>query len=93
MTDIPMITGFFAYPSEPSISEIIQGAVCSVNRSKQVYIKTWEQCRVAGKVIIDELCREIDQGALFCADLTTLNANVMFELGYAIGKKKRIWAH
>ena len=91
MTDVQIITGFFAYPSEPSISEVIQAAVYGVNRSKQVYIKTWEQCRVAGKVIIDELCKEIDQAQLFCADLTTLNANVMFELGYAIGKNKRVW--
>ncbi len=27
----------------------------------------------------------------FCADLTGINANVLFELGYAIAKNKRIW--
>ncbi len=74
-----------------SISEIVHTAIDEVNRRKQVFIKTWEQCRVGGKVIIQELCREIAAADLFCADLTGMNANVMFELGYAIAKNKRIW--
>jgi hypothetical protein len=74
-----------------SIGEIVHTAIEEVNRSKQVFIKTWEQCRVGGKVIIQELCREIATADLFCADLTGMNANVMFELGYAIAKNKRIW--
>lgn len=91
MADISLVTGFFAYPCEPAISEAIQEALHQVNRSKQVFIKTWEQCRTGGKVIVDELCSQIDLASLFCADLTGMNANVMFELGYAIGKDKRVW--
>lgn len=92
MNEFTIPTGFFAYPSTPeSISEIVHTAVEEVNRKKQVFIKTWEQCRVGGKVIIHELCREIAVANLFCADLTGMNANVMFELGYAIAKNKRIW--
>jgi hypothetical protein len=75
-------TGFFAYPSTPeSIIEIIHTAVEDINRGKQVFIKRWDQCRVGGKVIIQELCQEIAAADLFCADLTGMNANVMFELG------------
>src|SRR5678816_1671645 len=85
-------TGFFAYPSSPkTISESIQAAVSNINKSGLIHIKVWEDCRVGGKVIVDEVCREIAQADLFCADLTHLNANVMFELGYAIAKNKRIW--
>lgn len=43
------------------------------------------------KTIINEICLAIDSAQIFCADLTTLNPNVMFELGYAIGRNKRIW--
>lgn len=32
-----------------------------------------------------------DFSQLFCADLTHFNPNVLFELGYAIARKKRIW--
>jgi hypothetical protein len=84
--------GFFAYPSNPkTISETICAAVASLNKSSVIHIKVWEDCRVGGKVIVDEICREIAQADLFCADLTHLNPNVMFELGYAIAKNKRVW--
>ena len=40
---------------------------------------------------MQEICTEIDAADLFCADLTGINPNVMFELGYAIARNKRIW--
>ncbi len=82
---------FFAYPSKPEIAETIRNGVTTVNQMGVVQIKTWENCKVGGKFIINEICREIDESQLFCADLTTLNHNVMFELGYAIARNKRIW--
>lgn len=92
MNSIGIPTGFYAYPSSPeSITEIVHAGVDHINRSKQVFIKTWEQCRIGGKIIIQELCREISATDLFCADLTGMNANVMFELGYAIARNKRVW--
>jgi len=85
-------TGFFAYPSSPStIPEVISTAVRGLNDTALVSIKTWEQCRVGGNVIIQELCKEIGKTDLFCADMTGMNANVMFELGYAIARNKRTW--
>jgi hypothetical protein len=85
-------TGFFAYPSSPSsVPETIAAAVKGVNDTALARIKTWEQCRVGGNVIIAELCKEIGAADFFCADLTGINANVMFELGYAIARNKRTW--
>ena len=82
---------FFAYPSShPTLRESIQEAVHLLNASGQVNIKTWEDCK-SGNFIIDTICHEIDKAELFFADLTGLNANVMFELGYAIARNKRIW--
>lgn len=86
------IRGFFAYPSQPaSIPEIVKSAVDKINKSQECQIKTWQECAISGKVIIDVICREIDDADLFIADLTGGNPNVLFELGYAIGKRKRIW--
>lgn len=83
---------FFAYSSSlPTLREAIQQATQQLNRSRQIEIMTWEECRIGGKIIIDTICDEIDRADLFFADLTGLSANVMFELGYAIAKKKRVW--
>lgn len=89
-TEIP--SGFFAYPSTPqSIGETITAAIRKINHGQAVKLTSWEDCRTGGKIIIEEICRVIDKCDLFCADLTGLNPNVMFELGYAIAKNKRIW--
>ncbi len=85
-------SAFFAYPSSPlSIAEIVKTANKEINKTGHVSIKGWEECKVGGKVIIEEICKEIDLADIFCADLTGMNANVMFELGYAIARNRRIW--
>ena len=83
---------FFAYPSSrPILTEAIRDAARELNNTRQVNIKTWEECNIGGKLIINTIYDEIDNAELFFADLTGLNPNVMFELGYAIACKKRIW--
>ena len=83
---------FFAYPSSrPLLSESIREAVREINAGRRVNIQTWEECRSGGNLIIDTICDAINEAELFFADVTGLNANVMFELGYAIARDKRIW--
>jgi hypothetical protein len=84
--------GFYAYPSSPgTIGEAVRNALQTINSSGVVTIKSWEDCSVGGKLVIQEICNEIEASQFFCADLTGINANVMFELGYAIARNKRIW--
>jgi hypothetical protein len=84
--------GFFAYPSHPSSSgETIRRAIELINAQNIVSLHSWEECNVGGKLIVHEICKAIDGSQLFCADITGMNANVMFELGYAIAREKRIW--
>jgi hypothetical protein len=91
-TCVTMTSGFYAYPSEPiAVGEVIRAAIDTINGGGIVTLKTWEDCRVGGKLIINEICTEIDSADFFCADLTGMNANVMFELGYAIARNRRIW--
>jgi hypothetical protein len=86
------IRGFFAYPSTPaSAGDAILAAVKRLNAANEVSITPWSSLRVAGTILIDTILREIDRSDLFCVDLTGLNPNVMFELGYAISKDKRVW--
>lgn len=89
-----MKKGFFAYPSEPKYcGEAIEELIEKVNESFNgtTNLSSWVSLRVNGKLIISEILDAIDNCDYFCADLTSLNDNVLFELGYAITKKKPIW--
>jgi hypothetical protein len=83
--------GFFAYPSDPiSLSETVKNAVLTINAQPSIHITPWEQARTGGKVVVTEICRLIDDSGVFLADLTGLNPNVIFELGYAVARNKRV---
>jgi hypothetical protein len=83
---------FFAYPSQPPmLGETLRSAIAQINASHVVNIRTWEDCRIGGKFIIGEICKAIDDSKLLLADLTGLNPNVLFEVGYGIARNKRIW--
>lgn len=87
-----ILKAFFAYPSSgKTLKEAIQEAVPILNKSRLVNIKRWEEYSIGGNFIINTICDSIDEAELFLADLTGLNPNVMFELGYAIAHNKRIW--
>ncbi len=87
------VPGFFAFPSKPPrLVETIGTAVDMINmRIPLAHIKRWDQGHVVGKIVIDEICQYVDEAEILLADLTGLNHNVMFELGYAVARKKRIW--
>lgn len=87
-----MNKGFFAYSSRPEYSgEFIEEAICKINNSGVTYLSSWKKLEVSGKFIINEVLKEIDESEYFCADLTGMNNNVLFEIGYAIAKGKSIW--
>jgi hypothetical protein len=83
---------FFAYPSKPqSFSEVIENAIQKINETKTVDATSWKKLSVTGKLVIHEICRAIDFNDIFVCELTNLNPNVLFELGYAIARNKRVW--
>jgi Cdc6-like AAA superfamily ATPase len=89
-----MKKGFFAYSSTPEYcGEFIEEAITRINESFKdiVELKSWLFLQISGRLIINEVLKEIDDCDFFCADLTGMNNNVLFELGYAIAIKKPIW--
>ena len=46
---------------------------------------------MAGRFIYQPILEEIDNGQMLVADVTRLNFNVVFEIGYAIGREKRAY--
>jgi hypothetical protein len=85
---------FYAYSSQnKDLLDDIRKAVSKINEasSHSVNITTWEDFSISGKPIIRNILKAIDECDLFMCDLTYLNNNVLYELGYAISKKKAIW--
>lgn len=84
--------GFFAYSSDPKSCGIaIEDAVNTINKSNIANIRTWRRLQIGGRVIIKTILDEIDDANFFLADLTGMNNNVLFEIGYALGKGKPVW--
>jgi hypothetical protein len=86
------IKGFVAYPSGPeNLVEAIEDAVSKINGGDTVELQPWVSFSQSGRIIMRNVCQAIDKTKLFVCDLTYLNRNVLFELGYAIARNRRIW--
>jgi hypothetical protein len=92
MSDKKLSHGFVAYPSEPDdIGTAIEEAVKQCNKaSSSIHLHTWRHNDIAGRPIFTPIKENIDKASLIIADITTLNLNVTYEIGYAIGKQKRL---
>jgi hypothetical protein len=73
------------------LRETIANAAARIGETAGVVAVTWEDLAIGGKLIISEIARAIDSSDLAVFEITELNQNVMFELGYAIGREKRVW--
>ena len=88
---------FYAYPSRPeSMGETINNAVAELRGDRvvkdlHIRLRPWPDMPTSGKKIVTEITKTIDRCAIFVCDLTYPNFNVTFELGYAIGRFKRLW--
>jgi len=78
---------FFIYPSEPDlISNSIELAIEELRKVKPSHPWTsWRNLNIAGKIIFCEICKTARFSSSVLADVTTLNFNVLFEIGYCIG--------
>ena len=92
MTSINL-TGLVAYPKiPPEIGRTITLALQQVNReTRSRNLQSWEENDIPGRFIQTEILRKINEGNILLADITILNFNVIFEIGYAIGSNKRVF--
>jgi hypothetical protein len=83
---------FVAYPSSTAIvvDTIRETIARSKNISPEISLSPWEETEVAGRFIATEILREIDGSEILVADISRLNFNVAYEIGYAIGRGKRV---
>lgn len=83
---------FFAYPSNlTEVTQAINGAGRLVaERGNDIYLRLWIENDIAGRPLTDPIFQEIHACDVLFADVTALNFNVTFEVGYAIGLGKRV---
>src|SRR5690606_16053082 len=90
---MPRFTGFVAYPSKPiDIASPIQGALTALRSDPSgPSLRSWEENDIAGRFIVTPILSQIDEADVLVADITCLNFNVIFEIGYPIGRRKRAY--
>lgn len=86
---------FFAYQgkykgaSDENVDAIYH-AIKTYNKYQKKYLlKSWEEYKKTTAINI-EVLTAIDDCSIFVSDLSYFNHNVLFELGYAIGKNRKI---
>jgi hypothetical protein len=86
------LTAFFAYPSEPrEIGVVIEPAVAQARKfAGDLRVTTWRETDIAGRFIAGEVLENVDNTDCLIADVSRLNFNVTYEVGYAIGRGRRI---
>jgi Cdc6-like AAA superfamily ATPase len=82
--------GFVAYPeTEGMVRDAIEAAV-DLSATEPLRLKPWSKMQIIG-FKLDELIRDhISEAAVLLADITYANANVYYEIGYAIAVGKPV---
>jgi energy-coupling factor transporter ATP-binding protein EcfA2 len=87
-------TAFVAYSSKDmSLSAVIIDGVRRANAvaNQPVHYEPWVFNDIAGNPLISPILAKIDESPFVVADITYLNSNVVYEIGFAIGRGKRVF--
>ena len=86
---------FVAYPSrDPQLQGIMRSAIQKANTAQgPVQFDSWEFNDIPGTPLISPILDKIDVSGFIVADITFLNPNVVYEVGFAIGKRKHMFQY
>lgn len=84
---------FYAYPSSiVDVKQAIHSAKTILSTTRRdMEIHLWEENDISGRPLTDPIFEGIAESDILVADITAMNFNVTFEMGYAIGLGKRIY--
>ena len=87
------LKGFIAYTSHsPIVGKTIELAIKKFDATfGEGVFKSWKQDDTIGKFVISPILRNIDNAQCLVADITFANPNVFYEIGYAIGSRKKVF--
>jgi hypothetical protein len=83
---------FYAYPSPvPEVTQAIHGSKRILGTARRdLELRLWEENDISGRPLTDPIFAYIAEADMLVADITVMNFNVTFEVGYAIGLGKRV---
>lgn len=83
---------FVAYSSrDEKLAELISLGVAKANRKigKQVQYAPWPFNDIAGNPLLSPILEGIEESKYVVADITYMNLNVVYEVGFSIGRSRR----
>lgn len=85
-------TGFVAYASQPAwVGETIEAGLSRYAKLNGAgRFGSWAENDIAGRFLVEPILQRIDSAKCIVADISVLNFNVTYEIGYAIAKGKRV---
>jgi hypothetical protein len=84
--------GFIAFASgNPALAETLESAAEAIRAAGVADLITWQRMQIGGRMLLPDICEAITGRDLFIAEVSILNPNVLFELGFALALRKRIW--
>src|SRR5712692_3121806 len=89
---LTIVPAFFAYPSQPDhVAETIEQAIGNLrDKSGVTAIQSWHETDIAGRFVADQTLSKITDRSALIADITQLNFNVAYEVGFALAKEKKV---
>src|SRR5437660_489614 len=87
-----IVPSFFAYPSVPElVGETIENSLQNLRDKSAVNcVQSWRESDIAGRFIAEQVLNKINDASALIADVTQLNFNVTYEIGFALAKGKRV---
>lgn len=84
---------FVAYSSRVDGLDTVvrEGAQRASAARKDLFFSPWEFNDIAGGPLISPIIEGINESPFVVADVTFLNPNVVYEVGFAIGRKRRVY--
>ena len=89
----PTPHAFVAYSARPQeLSDSIKRAIQSANEnSTTMAFKGWAENDIAGRPLTGPILEKIGTSSFVVSDITQLNFNVTYEIGFTIGSGKRVF--
>ncbi len=86
-SDTPDSEAVFLYPANPELmAYTIEKAAKILNQSNgNKCWRTWREFQSTGQIVFCTICKNMRFSSAIIADVTTLNFNLMFEIGFALG--------
>lgn len=86
------LDAFFVYPSEPKLLTVaVEEAMRRIRKENDgLEVCSWKEIGISGQIIFCRICQSERSAKVLVPEVSTLNLNVLFEIGFALGLDKPV---